>query len=48
MSEGAPEAYPVPAGTSPAGATWQVLFGRAWPAVLGGLLLGVLNVFEDL
>jgi uncharacterized protein len=45
---GALEARPVAAGTSPAAATWETLFGRAWPAVLGGLLLGVLNVFEYL
>ncbi|HYL79179.1 MAG TPA: YeeE/YedE family protein [Candidatus Acidoferrum sp.] len=36
------------ANASPAAGTWEALFGRAWPAVLGGLLLGILNVFEYL
>lgn len=45
---GALETRPVAAGTSPAAATRETLFGRAWPAVLGGLLLGILNVFEYL
>lgn len=43
-----PESRPIGAGTSPAAATWEALFGRAWPAVLGGLLLGVLNILEYL
>ncbi len=49
LSGGAtPEARSISPGTSPAVATWEMLFGRAWPAVLGGLLLGVLNIFEYL
>lgn len=45
---GAVGAQPAAAGTSPAAATWAALFGRAWPAALGGLLLGILNTFEYL
>ncbi len=49
LSGGAiPETRPIPARTSPSAATWETIFGRAWPAALGGLLLGVLNVFEYL
>ncbi|HWU38174.1 MAG TPA: YeeE/YedE family protein, partial [Candidatus Acidoferrum sp.] len=49
MSGGATvEPRPIPAGSSPATATWASVFGRAWPAALGGLLLGVLNILEYL
>ncbi len=49
MSDGAfVDARPTPAGSSPAVATRERLFGRAWPAALGGLLLGILNILEYL